>query len=102
MSVTMDIYCIQLTFFFCDEYNISQHGASLVGTVPRLIKATQDVAVPKFQTFRKFARVELRPPNPSEWSEIQKGFGNLVTAAITNIVAQFYGEGGNTQYSSCC
>jgi hypothetical protein len=46
-----------------------------------VFSATQELAVPKFQTFLKYAKVELRPPQPNEWPEIQKGFSNLITAA---------------------
>lgn len=38
---------------------------------------------PKLQTFLKYAKVELRPPSPSEWPEIRKGFQNLIQSAKT-------------------
>lgn len=42
--------------------------------------ATQDSLIPKLQTFWRYARVELRPPAPGDWPQIQKGFVNLVQA----------------------
>lgn len=36
---------------------------------------------PKLRTFWKYAKVELKPPSPSEWPEIRQGFQNLATAA---------------------
>ena len=55
--------------------------AALGAKIPRLIKATQDAAIPAFQTFWRYAKVELRPPTPGEFGEVGRGFTNLVSAA---------------------
>ena len=46
-----------------------------------ILTGTQKALVPKIQTFVKYAKVELKPPSPSEWPEIRAGFTKLVTAA---------------------
>ncbi|XP_037580847.1 ATP synthase subunit g, mitochondrial [Dermacentor silvarum] len=36
---------------------------------------------PKFETFMKYARVEMVPPSPREFPEVFRGFGQLVSTA---------------------
>lgn len=40
-------------------------------------------ATPKFQTFLKYAKVELTPPTPGEIPEIRAGITRLISAAKT-------------------
>jgi F-type H+-transporting ATPase subunit g len=52
----------------------------LASSVPKMFRAVQDASVSQLQLFWKFAKVELRPPAPSEAEQIKKGFINLLTA----------------------
>ncbi|XP_037524529.1 ATP synthase subunit g, mitochondrial [Rhipicephalus sanguineus] len=36
---------------------------------------------PKFETFMKYARVEMVPPSPREFPEVFRGFSQLVSTA---------------------
>jgi len=55
----------------------------LAAKVPQLIKGTQQATLPRLKTFWKYAKVEMRPPAPSELGQVVQGFSNLVNAAKT-------------------
>lgn len=40
-------------------------------------------ATPKFNTFLRYARVELVPPTPAEIGGVTQGFNNIVKSAKT-------------------
>ncbi|XP_014672248.1 PREDICTED: ATP synthase subunit g, mitochondrial-like [Priapulus caudatus] len=52
----------------------------LTAAAPGLAKRTQAFAVPRLQTFWRYAKVEMTPPSPAEFPAVQKGFQNLATA----------------------
>lgn len=49
----------------------------------RLLPALLVQGRPKFQTFLKYAAVELTPPKPSDIPAIRQGIGKLITGART-------------------
>jgi len=49
----------------------------------KVIKGTQQAAIPRLLTFWKYAKVEMRPPAPSELGQVVQGFSNLVNAVKT-------------------
>jgi len=54
-----------------------------MAVVQRLIKGTQEAAIPRLKLFWKYAKVEMRPPAPSEFGQVVQGFTKLVSAAKT-------------------
>ncbi|XP_046387711.1 ATP synthase subunit g, mitochondrial [Ischnura elegans] len=50
---------------------------------PVMIKALMDDAQPKFQTFLKYAKVELTPPTPADIPQIRSGIQRLMSGFRT-------------------
>ncbi|CAG9832276.1 unnamed protein product [Diabrotica balteata] len=57
--------------------------SKLVAQIPVLAGRLLQEGRPKFNTFMKYARVELSPPTPADIPQIRAGIGRLVTAART-------------------
>ncbi|XP_071552944.1 ATP synthase subunit g, mitochondrial-like [Panulirus ornatus] len=57
--------------------------SKLVARIPVLAKAAVDAATPKFNTFMKYAKVELVPPTPAEFGAVTQGVNNIVKSAQT-------------------
>jgi len=55
--------------------------AGAVAKLTNLVKGAQAGAIPRLQTFWKYAKVELRPPSPKEFGQVRSGFTNLISAA---------------------
>jgi len=55
----------------------------IASKIPQLIRGTQQAAIPRLKTFWKYAKVEMRPPAPSEFGQVVQGFTNLLNAAKT-------------------
>ncbi|XP_050304106.1 ATP synthase subunit g, mitochondrial [Anthonomus grandis grandis] len=55
--------------------------AQLVSKVPQLASKLAADAKPMFETFMKYAKVELSPPTPADIPQIRAGIGRLVSAA---------------------
>ncbi|KAL5020483.1 hypothetical protein ScPMuIL_003375 [Solemya velum] len=50
---------------------------------PAMVQGIVQNSKPKLATFWKYAKVELKPPSPSEIPQIQQSLQNLVLAART-------------------
>ncbi|KAF4528112.1 hypothetical protein B566_EDAN016593 [Ephemera danica] len=56
---------------------------AVTGKGPALVKALMDGAQPRFQTFLKYAKVELVPPTPAEIPQIRQGIQKLLSGFRT-------------------
>jgi len=54
-----------------------------IAKVPALAASLAAAARPRLATFWKYARVEMKPPMPSEFPQVAQGFKNLLHAAKT-------------------
>ncbi|XP_059615401.1 ATP synthase subunit g, mitochondrial [Phlebotomus argentipes] len=57
--------------------------ASVVGKSSSLVSRTLAQARPKFNTFLKYAKVELTPPTPGDIPAIRQGIARLISGART-------------------
>ncbi|KAF2885062.1 hypothetical protein ILUMI_21117 [Ignelater luminosus] len=57
--------------------------SKLASQGPVLVKKLLAEAQPKFQTFLKYAKVELIPPSPADIPQIRAGIGKIITGART-------------------
>ena len=66
--------------------------AKLVTRLPQLSASAVEFATPHLQEFVRLAKVELRPPTPSEIGQsiplAKKGFQNLVSGKFTQLTVK--------------
>ncbi|XP_074653082.1 ATP synthase F(0) complex subunit g, mitochondrial-like [Tubulanus polymorphus] len=64
---------------------MAQKVANLAGSLatkgPKLVTGAVTFAKPRLQTFWKYAKVEMMPPTPAEFPQVQQGFQNLIKSA---------------------
>ncbi|CAB3368614.1 ATP synthase subunit g, mitochondrial [Cloeon dipterum] len=57
--------------------------AAMASKAPALLKSALDGAQPKFQTFLRYAKVELAPPTPGELGQVSQGIQRLLSGFRT-------------------
>ncbi|XP_059471795.1 ATP synthase subunit g, mitochondrial-like [Neocloeon triangulifer] len=55
----------------------------MASKAPALLKGVLDGAQPKFQTFLRYAKVELVPPTPGELGQVGQGIQRLLSGLRT-------------------
>ncbi|KAK9675242.1 Mitochondrial ATP synthase g subunit [Popillia japonica] len=64
--------------------------AKLVGQSSNLVKQLLTQSQPKFQTFLKYAKVELTPPTPGKWKQTTVREAWLNTLVTIEVLCWFY------------
>ncbi|XP_067675323.1 ATP synthase subunit g, mitochondrial-like [Haliotis asinina] len=62
---------------------VSRMGMSLVTKTGNSAKGLQAYAIPRLQTFWKYAKVEMKPPSLGEMGQVQEGINNIIVSART-------------------